>query len=91
VSWVTRLVDGVWEFVVGDDWRLALGAAVAIAATAALAAAGVEAWWLTPLAVAAVLSRSVMGAAGRLPDPPSSPQRQSHADAAAQHEDRSGT
>ena len=44
-----------WDFVVGDDWRAALGVALAIGATAALVAAGVDAWWLMPAAVAAVL------------------------------------
>jgi len=44
-----------WDFVVGDDWRVAALVAVAIAVTAALEAAGVEAWWLLPLAVPLVL------------------------------------
>ena len=44
-----------WDFVVGDDWRVAALVAVAIGATAALEAAGVEAWWLLPLAVLLVL------------------------------------
>jgi hypothetical protein len=44
-----------WDFIVGDDWRAALGIALGIGATAALVAAGVDAWWLIPAAVAAVL------------------------------------
>ena len=44
-----------WDFVVGDDWRAALGLAIAIGITAVLAAADVPAWWFMPLAVAAVL------------------------------------
>jgi len=44
-----------WDFVVGDDWRAAVGVVLAIGATAALAAAGVAAWWMMPLAVALVL------------------------------------
>jgi hypothetical protein len=44
-----------WSFVVGDDWRVAALVAVAIGATAVLAAAGVTAWWLLPLAVPLVL------------------------------------
>ena len=44
-----------WDFVVGDDWIVAACVALAIGATAAVAAAGVAAWWLLPLAVAAVL------------------------------------
>ena len=41
-----------WEFIVGDDWRVSVQIVVAIAATAAVAAVGVSAWWLLPLAVA---------------------------------------
>jgi len=44
-----------WNFVVGDDWRAAAGVVIAIGATAALVAAGVDAWWLMPVAVALVL------------------------------------
>ena len=44
-----------WDFVVGDDWRAAAGIVVAIGATAALVAAGIDAWWLMPPAVAVVL------------------------------------
>jgi hypothetical protein len=52
-----------WDFVVGDDWRAALGIVIAIAATAILAAAGVNAWWLMPIAVAVVLWSSLLRAA----------------------------
>jgi hypothetical protein len=52
-----------WDFVVGDDWRSAAGVVVAIGATAALVAAGVDAWWLMPAAVAAVLWLSLRRAA----------------------------
>ena len=53
-----------WDFVVGDDWRAALGLVVAIAATAALVAAGVDAWWLMPIAVVVVLALSLKREAG---------------------------
>ena len=52
-----------WDFVVGDDWRAAAGLAVFIGATAALVAAGVDAWWLMPVGVAAVLWLSLRRAA----------------------------
>jgi hypothetical protein len=48
-----------WDFVVGDDWRAALALLVAIGATAGLVAAGVDAWWLMPVAVIAVLALSL--------------------------------
>jgi hypothetical protein len=49
-----KLVHGIWEFVVGDDWIAALGVVIAIAVTALLGA-----WWFLPLAVAALLYLSL--------------------------------
>jgi hypothetical protein len=61
-----RVAAGVWEFVVGDDWRTAAGVVATLAATALVAAAGLPAWWLSPAATLAVLHRSVRrGLAGR--------------------------
>jgi hypothetical protein len=48
-----------WNFVVGDDPFAAAAIVVAIAVTAAIAAGGVDAWWLMPLAIAAVLGLSL--------------------------------
>ena len=53
----------LYDFVVGDDWLSAVGTVVALALTAGLAAAGVPAWWLLPLAVAALLAVGVRRAA----------------------------
>ena len=58
-------LEAIWDFVVGDDWRTALGVVVAIGATAALQGAGVTAWWLIPLAVLALLVRSLVAARQR--------------------------
>jgi len=52
-----------WDFVVGDDWRAAAGIVLAIGATAALVAGGLDAWWLMPVAVAAILWLSLRRAA----------------------------
>jgi hypothetical protein len=54
-----RLVRGFgrfwWDFVVGDDWRVAVGVAFAIGVAAAVAAGHVAAWWVLPLAVVTLL------------------------------------
>jgi hypothetical protein len=52
-----------WNFVIGDDWPAAAGIALAISATAALAAAGIAAWWLLPVATVLVLYLSLRRAA----------------------------
>jgi uncharacterized membrane protein len=49
----------VWEFVVGDDWRTAVGVALALTLTAAIAKAGISAWWLIPVAVVMLLALSL--------------------------------
>ena len=54
------LLRFLWDFVIGDDWRIAAGVAVALALTAAF-----EWWWLLPLAVAALLGLSVARYAAR--------------------------
>jgi len=51
-----------WDFIVGDDWRIAAGVVVALALTAALAHAGLTAWWLLPLAAVAMLALSLRSA-----------------------------
>ena len=52
-----------WDFVVGDDWRTALGVVLALGATALIAAAGIAAWWVMPLAVFGLLALSIRRAA----------------------------
>ena len=56
-----------WEFVVGDDWRLAAGALLALAATGLLAHLGVSAWWIAPAIVVAVLVASLARATPQRP------------------------
>jgi hypothetical protein len=48
-----------WNFIVGDDWRVAVGVGVALGVTALLAHTGFNAWWLLPVAVAVVLAASL--------------------------------
>jgi hypothetical protein len=50
-----RFASFWWDFLVGDDWRIALTVVVALAATYALDQAAIQAWWLVPLAGGAVV------------------------------------
>jgi len=54
-----RAAAAVWDFVVGDDWRLALGTVVALGGAALLVALGVNAWWFAPIALVAILALSL--------------------------------
>ena len=62
---LVRAATAVWQFIVGDDWRLALGVAIAIGAVAVLVDLSVNAWWLLPVAIPALLWISVSRVAGR--------------------------
>jgi hypothetical protein len=48
-----------WDFVVGDDPRVAAGLAVALGLTWLLEHEDVSAWWLLPVAVALLLADSL--------------------------------
>jgi hypothetical protein len=65
VSLLRRIVLAIWDFVVGDDWRLALAAVLAIGLTAAVCALGLNAWWLAPVVAIAALRWSLRGARPR--------------------------
>ncbi|MHB8233027.1 MAG: hypothetical protein ACYDHT_00075 [Solirubrobacteraceae bacterium] len=63
MSRLRSVLAGVWDFVVGDDWRAALGVVVSLSLTALLAEWGLSAWWVMPIAVVALLAWSVGRAA----------------------------
>jgi len=48
-----------YDFVVGDDWTIAVGVVIALALTALLARSDIAAWWLLPVAVALGLTASL--------------------------------
>ena len=48
-----------YDFIVGDDWTVAAGVVLALAATALLAHSQVPAWWLLPVATVVVLTVSL--------------------------------
>ncbi len=52
-----------YDFVVGDDWRIAVGLVAALGLAAILESLSIAAWWLLPLAVVGLLAESVLRAA----------------------------
>jgi ABC-type phosphate transport system auxiliary subunit len=48
-----------YDFIVGDDWRIAVGVLAAIGLTALVAHRGLAAWWVMVVSVVAVLVVSV--------------------------------
>jgi len=59
---VKRFATFWWYFIVGDDWRLAIGVVVGIVATVVLHLIGLDPWWLLPPLIAVLLMRSLQRA-----------------------------
>jgi hypothetical protein len=55
-----------WDFIVGDDWRIAASVVAALAATAALATTTVAAWWIVPVVVVGTIVLSLRSATRRI-------------------------
>jgi phage shock protein PspC (stress-responsive transcriptional regulator) len=49
----------LYDFVVGDDWRIAVGVVAGLALTYALSRTSVPAWWLLPVLLAVLLPASL--------------------------------
>jgi p-aminobenzoyl-glutamate transporter AbgT len=56
---LSGILRAIWEFVAGEDWRLALGVVVVLGITAILAALGLAAWWVAPVLVPLFLLASL--------------------------------
>jgi hypothetical protein len=52
-----------YDFVIGDDWRVAVGVIAALALTGGLTAVHLPSWWLLPVAVGILLPLSLWRAA----------------------------
>jgi len=48
-----------YDFIVGDDWRVAVAVVVALAITAGIATTAIPAWWVLPTTVAILLPLSL--------------------------------
>ena len=48
-----------YDFVIGDDWRVAVGVVAAFLITYAVSKSTVSAWWVPPVSVALLLPYSL--------------------------------
>ena len=51
-----------YDFVIGDDWRVAVGVVLALAITWGASQSAVASWWILPVAVAILLPVSILRA-----------------------------
>lgn len=59
MKYLVAFAEFWYDFIVGDDWRVAAAVVVGLIGTALLARAGVPAWWPMPLAVVVFLGVSL--------------------------------
>jgi hypothetical protein len=48
-----------YDFLIGDDWRVAVGVVLALAVTAAVSRTNASCWWIVPVAVVLLLPATV--------------------------------
>ncbi|MSP13282.1 MAG: hypothetical protein EXR62_10045 [Chloroflexi bacterium] len=65
MSYLVRFLEFWYDFIVGDDWTVAIGVLVALGLTALLTRQGLDAWWLMPVAVVVLLALSLSRAIRR--------------------------
>ncbi|MCW2650459.1 MAG: hypothetical protein JWR32_1435 [Mycobacterium sp.] len=62
-AWLTRFGRFWYHFFVGDDWIVAAGVVVALAATYLVSRVMQHSWWIVPTAALILLAASVARAA----------------------------
>jgi len=59
MKWLAQFGKFWYDFLIGDDWRIAVGVVITISAVFFGAHHGINGWWLLPLGVALLLVISV--------------------------------
>ncbi|MDQ2852193.1 hypothetical protein V3G39_08670 [Dermatophilaceae bacterium Sec6.4] len=61
MRWIRGFVTFWWDFIIGDDWLVALAVIAGLGATYAIAhSSAAPIWWLLPVAVILVLPLSIV-------------------------------
>ena len=59
MKWLVQFGRFWYDFIIGDDWRIAVGVVATTATVFVAAHHGANWWWLLPIAVVALLTASV--------------------------------
>jgi len=65
MRFISNFVRFWYDFIVGDDWVVAVGVVVALAMSALLAHNDIAAWWVMPVAVVLLLLASLWRATAK--------------------------
>jgi len=60
MKYIEAFVRFWYDFIVGDDWRVAVGVAIALGITVFVVDRGANWWWFLPAAVGAILATTVL-------------------------------
>lgn len=63
-SWIVAAVRFLYDFIVGDDWTVAVAVFIGLILSAILNGNHIVAWWLIPVIVFVMLGVSLRRAAG---------------------------
>jgi hypothetical protein len=66
-SWIVAVAKFLYEFIVGDDWTVAVAVFIGLVVSAILNVNHIAAWWLIPVIVVVMLGVSLRRASNRLP------------------------
>ena len=64
-SWIVAAVRFLYQFIVGDDWTVAVAVFAGLILSAILNANRILAWWLVPVIVVVMLGISLRRASNR--------------------------
>lgn len=59
MRWIAGFGRFWYHFIIGDDWTVAVAVAIALVVTAVLVTQHINAWWLMPIVVVAMLGISL--------------------------------
>jgi hypothetical protein len=59
IAWLKAFGAFWYDFIVGDDWRVAAGVALALVITFVVSESTSTTWWIIPVAVAVLLPYSL--------------------------------
>ena len=65
-SWIFATVRFLYDFIVGDDWTVAVAVGIGLIFSAILNVNHIVAWWLIPVIVVVMLGISLRRAARRV-------------------------
>jgi hypothetical protein len=63
-SWIVAAARFLYQFIVGDDWTMAVAVFIGLVLSAILNANNLLAWWLIPVIVVVMLGISLRRASG---------------------------